>query len=455
VKRVAVVGAGVGGLAVAVRLADAGHAVTVFEQAETPGGKCGRVERDGFAWDSGPSLLTLPWLATELVHDLELLPVEPVTRYRFADGSQVELWGDLDRSVEALEAWSPGSGKEWREFMATCERMWVASQGFLRGPPPWPPRRPRPGEGRPSPRDLMHVKPWWTLRDLARAHFRDARMRMLVERFATYAGADPRRAPAALGVAGYVEHAFGAWHPRGGMYALVEGLVERFSGELRLGERVRAVRADGVETDGGYFAADVVISNVDAETTARLQGRAWRRGPRARSLSGLVVMLGLRGRTPGLVHHAITFPPRYDEEFDDVFGARRPVRDPTLYVSASCASDPSEAPANAENWFVLVNAPAIGGGADWDAEASRVVERLGVRDRVVTMAVRSPADLERETGAAAGAIYGVAPHGRLGSLRRPGWRQGGVWLVGGSAHPGGGLPLVLLGARTVARAAGG
>ena len=119
-------------------------------------------------------------------------------------------------------------------------------------------------------------------------------------------------------------------------------------------------------------------------------------------------MLALRGRTPGLVHHGSRFPADYDAEFDDVFVARRPVRDPTVYVSASCATDPGEAPADGENWFVLVNAPS-GVEADWTAEADRVVARLGVGDRVVARHVRSPADLERETGAVGGAIYGDAP----------------------------------------------
>jgi phytoene dehydrogenase-like protein len=168
-------------------------------------------------------------------------------------------------------------------------------------------------------------------------------------------------------------------------------------------------------------------------------------------------MLGLRGRTPGLAHHSIAFPADYDAEFDDVFRHRRPVRDPTVYVSAPCATDPADAPAEAESWFVLVNAPAIGDGADWEGEADRIVDRLGVRDRVVTRALRTPGDLERETGGVAGAIYGVAPHGRLGTLRRPRAVVRGVrnlWLTGGTVHPGGGLPLVLLGAATVAREIG-
>ncbi|MDP9377332.1 MAG: phytoene desaturase, partial [Actinomycetota bacterium] len=174
-----------------------------------------------------------------------------------------------------------------------------------------------------------------------------------------------------------------------------------------------------------------------------------------RSLSGLALMLGLKGSTQDLVHHAITFPADYAAEFDDVFVRRRPPRDPTLYVSASSATDPGEAPAGHENWFVLVNAPAVGEGADWDAYEQQVIDRLGVRDRIVAQARRTPADLEHETGAVAGAIYGRAPHGRLGTLARPGNRVPGVrdlWLVGGTTHPGGGLPLVMLSGATVARA---
>src|SRR4051794_36561911 len=241
-SRVVVIGAGLGGLAAAIRLAHTRHHVVVLEQAAAPGGKCGRVERDGFVWDSGPSLLTMPWVfealfadtGAPLADELELLRVEPVTRYAFADGSEVELSADLPRAIAALEAWSPGAGTDWVRFLGTCAGMWRASVPFLTGPPPWPPRR----AGTPAPADLLRVKPWWTLRRLARAHARDPRLRMIIERFATYAGADPRRAPAALAVAGWVEHAFGAWHPRGGLFALVEamaGRLEAVGGELRLG----------------------------------------------------------------------------------------------------------------------------------------------------------------------------------------------------------------------------
>jgi phytoene desaturase len=383
--------------------------------------------------------------------------------------------------VEALEGWSPGAGADWVRVLGACAAMWRASVAFLTGPPPWPPRRPRRGDPPPDPRDFLRVRPWQTLRGFARRYCRDPRLRLVVERAATYAGADPRRAPAALAVAGYVEHAFGAWHVRGGLYALVEALARRLhdlGAELALGTHVERIttrggRVTGVDTGDRHVPADAVVSDVDAlalyrdllpdagVTRARARAEA-----AERSLSGFALMLGVRGRTPGLAHHNIAFPGDYDAEFDDVFRHRRPVRDPTLYVAASSVTDPSQAPGGAENWFVLVNAPTHGRGLDWDAEAgpyeAELLGRLAargfdVRARVEARARRTPADLERETGAPGGAIYGAAPHGRLGSLGRPANRSpaaSGLHLVGGTTHPGGGLPLVMLSAKVVAEEIG-
>ncbi|MDA0169511.1 FAD-dependent oxidoreductase [Solirubrobacter taibaiensis] len=434
--KIAVVGAGVGGLAAAIELAARGHEVIVFERTGAPGGKCARVEKDGFTWDAGPSLLTMPWVFDDL--GLELQRVEPVTRYEFADSSVLELFADLPRALSALEAWSPGAGADWMRFLSICSSMWRASERFLTGPPPWPPRRPEPGHPPPDPRDALRVRPWWTLRDLARATARDPRLQMVIERFATYAGADPRKAPAALAVAGYVEHAFGAWHPRGGMHELPLAMVRRLEalgGTLRLHttvERIAVVhgRARGVETSAGAYAADAVVTDVDERVVrTRLLGRPARR--RTPSLSGLALLLGVRDEAPA--HHRILFPRDYDAEFDDIFTYRRMPRDPTLYVCAPPG----------QGWFVLVNAPAS--PADWDATQAAVIERLEVTPNVIERV--TPADL-------GGPIYGAAPHGRLGAMRRPGNRVRGIdglWLTGGTVHPGGGLPLVALGGRSVAR----
>ena len=305
---------------------------------------------------------------------------------------------------------------------------------------------------------------------------------MVIERFATYAGADPRRAPAALAVAGYVEHAWGAWHPRGGLYALVEALVRRLEalgGELRLGHGGAADRAARrpVAARRRWRGGGVGQRARRASRPTRASSPPTRSSPRStprRSTAtcsaarcarasgrcpGLALMLGLRGRTPGLAHHAITFPADYDAEFDDVFvppAARCATRRSTS--ARPCATDPAEAPAGAESWFVLVNAPAIGDGADWDGRGG-AADRPARRARPDRRRARCarPATSSARPAASAGAIYGVAPHGRLGTLRRPPATVRGVrglWLAGGTVHPGGGLPLVLLGAATVAREIG-
>ena len=276
--RVAVVGAGVGGLAAGVRLAALGHRVAVLEAGARAGRQVrARRARRLRAGTPGPSLLTMPWVLEALFADtgapladeLELLPVEPVTRYRFADGTRLRPLGRpgaLARGARGVAA--RARAPSGTAFLATCAAMWRGVGAGARGPGAVAAAasRRRPARGRRRSTSLR-VKPWWTLRGLARAHTRDPRLRMVIERFATYAGADPRRAPAALAVAGYVEHAWGAWHPRGGLYALVEALVRRLEalgGELRLGtagapDRARAAaraaarppRVAGVETDAG------------------------------------------------------------------------------------------------------------------------------------------------------------------------------------------------------------
>lgn len=477
-SRVVVVGAGVGGLAAACRLAARGHRVTVLEAAEQVGGKLGTYEREGFRFDTGPSLLTMPEVFGDLFAatggwppSLVLERLDPLIRHRFADGTWLDTSDDLTVLTDRLDATlGVGAGADWRAFLERAGRIWEASRGpFLESPLHGP--RTLASLALRHPGDLATLTPGRTLRALGRRYLRDPRLRVLLDRYATYTGSDPRLAPAALAAIPFIEQQQGGWYVEGGLHRIAEALLQRaldLSVEVRLGTRVSRILdpATGVVlADGSEVSADLVVANTDA---AHLYGdlvpsrRASRRLARTTpSLSGFVLLLALRGRSADQAHHTVLFPADYDAELDAVFGSR-PVDDPTVYVCAP----PDGAPNGHEAWFVLVNAPRQG-PFDWRAPGVReryaervlkvMAERgLDVRDRLLWREVRTPADLEDRTGSVGGAIYGSSSNGARAAFLRPANRSPvpGLFLVGGSSHPGGGLPLVALSARIVSELVG-
>ncbi|GID93605.1 phytoene desaturase family protein [Amorphoplanes digitatis] len=477
-SRIAVIGAGVGGLAAAARLAAAGHRVAVHERAPSVGGKLGGYERDGFRFDTGPSLLTLPGIFADLGLGLSPAALDPVVRHVFPDGSTLDSSSDPEIFRSRIEeAFGAAAGADWARFWVRAERIWHASwRSVLRRevtPATLAALSWRVG-------DLAAIAPWRSLRGLGRRYLRDPRLRMLLDRYATYTGADPRRAPAALAAIPYAELAFGGWYLPGGLGGLSAALLARCQDlgvEITTSSPVAGIgtsagRVTGIRLGSGKIVpADFVVSNADALTVYRdLLPAPTRLGALAdRSLAGFVLLLGVRGRTPELAHHTVFFPRCYDAEFDAVFGSpgtgarARPAADPTIFVTR--AEDPAVHPPGTEAWFVLVNAPRHGtsyGAVDWrrpglaEAYAAHILDVLArrgldVRDRLLFAETRTPADLEEATGAPGGTIYGTA-----GGLLRPGNRGpvDGLYLVGGSTHPGGGLPMVTLSAKIVADAIG-
>ncbi len=471
---VVVVGAGVGGLAAAIRIGAAGHDVTVLDRLDRAGGKLAEHHADGFTWETGPSLLTVPEVFAELAavagRDLDdlvtLRRLDPICRYRFPDGSGFDHRADPADAIREIETFSPGQGEAWRAFMERARTIWDVSQrSFLAGAMASPlDLASRSGR----PRDLLDIDPFRTLHGRASATFDDERLVRYADRYATYSGSSPYRAPATLACIAHVEQDLGAWYVDGGLGRLADALVELAAGvgvDIRTGTDVASIiqegeRVAGVRTaDGERIAADAVVANVDA---LHLYGdllpgtRGLRRARAApRSSSGFVLLLGVRGATEGLAHHNISFSADYQAEFAALFDDGPPPLDPTVYVCASSVTDPTQAPEGHENWFVLVNAPT--GAGDMPGYGDHLLDVLAARGwdlagRIVYREQITPADIEARYRAPGGSIYGTSSNGPLAAFLRPGNRGplDRLYLCGGSSHPGGGLPLVALSGRNAA-----
>jgi phytoene desaturase len=481
-----VVGAGLGGLAAALRLARAGRRVLVLEKNARAGGKLNLVARDGFCWDTGPSLLTMPWVLRELFAAcgqdadaaLELVRVEPTCRYFFPDGARFDAWQSLPELAQEIDRLSPGELPRFFAFLAYAGRIYEATaESFL--------LRPLDGGLRDmfNPRlmrDSWKLDAFRSVDAAAAAFFKSPHLRQVIGRYATYNGSSPYLAPATFNVIPYIEFVEGGWYLRGGMYGLARallGLAEELGVELRTESPVAKVlfegrRAVGVQlADGEQLRARDVVVNADVLYAYREllgdapgQRRAVARIARLEpSCSGFILMLGVRGSYPQLAHHSIFFSGDYAREFRAIFEKGVPAPDPTVYVCATALSDPSHAPPGHLNLFVLVNAPALGGRVCWEREAQgyrdlvvRKLERMGLEGlegRIVCEELWTPEQIAAHYNAERGAIYGLASNQMLAAFLRPPIRPRGLrglYFVGGSTHPGGGIPLVLLSGKAVA-----
>jgi len=490
-SRVAVIGAGMGGMCTAARLAKAGYEVTVFESSDRHGGKCRTEWIGNYAFDTGPSLLTLPAVYRDFFQRtgdvmgrvLELQPVTPSFDYRFADGSAVRF-ANLSRkeTLSAIEkSFGSASAQEWDGIMRQAEAMWdVSREPFIESEL----RSVLSLLKRPTLlRDLRIIAPWKALRDLK---LKDSHLRKILDRYATYSGSDPRVAPAVLASIAFVEEAFGAWHIKGGVGKLSDAVYQRCLDrgvKFEFNTEVTQINHDGKSTTGITLANNrnldysIVVANADATTiynkliTGKVKKLRKERSNLAKadpSLAGFSLLLGLRPtqEPTGLSHHNIFFPENYDAEFVDIFDRKQPVKDPTIYLCAPQDESMVKHPGH-EAWFVLVNAPRhdLNAGFNWnDADfnhryAMQIIDSLeargvSIRDRLEVLEIRTPADLERVVAAPGGAIYGTSSNGARSAFMRAKNRSPlkGLFCVGGSAHPGGGLPLVGLSAEIVTQA---
>lgn len=473
--RAVIVGGGLGGLAAALRLRAAGWDVTVCDNGPALGGKMNRWSAGGYTFDTGPTLLTMPHVLARLFADLgerlekhlELVPLDPHAEYIFPDGCRIAVPASLEEWIATARRFAPGDAEGIRRLHEIGARIYRLSEmTFFRN---------HPLSLRPPPAAALRHMPlrhaWGKYAPTVERFIGHARLRQIYNRYPTYVGSSPYRCPATLLVIPYIEHAFGAWRVRGGMYRIVEALaglarargIEIVGGAMVEGieherRRVRGVRLG----DGRFLDASVVVYNGDAANLPALLGRPGGSPGDGRSLSGVVLLAGLRRRPAGLQTHTVLFSADYAAEFADLFERRRFPHDPTVYIHAP--ADPALAPPGGEALFIMVNAPGEP-SLRWDEAAVqearrsilRRVRAAGLPDLEAEAEVSElwhPGRFEARYLAPGGAIYGSNSHGRRRAFLRPpnrvrGYR--GLYCAGGSFHPGGGVPMVLMSAEITVR----
>ena len=478
----AVIGAGIAGLATAVRLAVAGHAVTVFEASGTFGGKMHQFSLPGgYRFDAGPSLFTLPQLVDDIFRLALREPSEyfryerldPITQYFFADGTRLTAWADAAKFAGEVEEKLATPAAEVTSFLARGGKAYDATAGtFLH-------KSLHKAKTYLSPETLKAVAALPSLGLLGTMHqrhaqaFADPRLVQLFDRYATYNGSDPYQAPATLSMIPHLEHGIGAFYPEGGIYAIAESLAKlaaEFGVKFRYNEPVEEIvtaesRVTGVRTAHDVYDFSRVVSNMDVVPTYR---RLLPREPapertlgQPRSSSALIFYWGINRAFPELELHNIFFSADYQREFQAIFQEKTVADDVTVYVNITSKKTPTDAPAGHENWFVMVNVPHDQ-GQDWEALTAKtrgvVLRKLSralgtdLEPLIAAEKVWTPPGIAADTSSFGGALYGSSSNNALAAfLRHPNFsgRLEGLYFCGGSVHPGGGIPLCLLSAKIV------
>jgi diapolycopene oxygenase len=494
--RVGIIGSGLAGLSAACVLAARGHEVTVFEKNEWLGGKAAQLTGDGFRFDMGPTILIQPRVLRKIFEEagrnladyVTLIRCDPQWRCFFEDGSTIDLLDDESKMAANLEARWPRQGAGYKRLMALGRELHEISEKFFF----W-----KSVGGIADTlevggafdlkvlRDVMKMRMGKSVAGTIREFIPDANAAQMLDHMTQYVGSNPDWSPAILASIGSMQMEEGISYPVGGTRAVPEALV-KLATELGVtfhlnadvvrivtkgdGKLARAtgiaLRATGIAlNDGRTFDFDAIVSNEDAVRTHRelLQGTtAARHFEHQRSYeaacSGVVLYLGLSRRYDHLAHHDFVFSRDPHEEFHAIYEQGIPAPDPTCYLACTAANDPASAPAGGEAMYVLVHTPYLRPGQDWTTmfpeyrqvildKLKRTAHCEDIEERIVFERALTPQDIHERYRVLNGAIYGISSHGLYKGAFKPANRSkdlAGLYLAGGAAHPGPGMPMVMM-----------
>jgi phytoene desaturase len=483
--RAIVIGGGFGGLATAIRLQAAGHAVTLVEARERLGGRAYQLKENGFTFDMGPSLITAPHLLEDLwksagrslEEDVTLLPLSPFYRIYFRDGRYFDYWGTPAEDEAEIAKFEPRDVKGYRAFLADTKRIYerafadLADQPFLTlsgflGVVP----------------ELVRFGAQRSVYSFVSHYFRNPQLRMVFSFHPLFIGGNPFRASAIYSIVPYLERLGGVHFTPGGMYSLVEameGLFRSLGGQVRCGMPVEQIllherRTTGVRLeDGTALQADLVIANSDVATTylnllpasSRQRTAARRLTSYHYSMSCFLLYLGINRNYAHLRHHTIIMPDHYQKLIHDIFDGQGIPDDLALYLHIPTKTDPSMAPPGSESLYVLAPVPNLAHGIDWEKEAPAFRDKIihfleqdagldGLEASIVTEHSFTPLDFASELRSYLGAAFSIEPTLFQSAYLRPHNRSNdidGLYFVGAGTHPGAGIPGVLLSANITSR----
>ena len=491
--RVGVIGSGLAGLAAACTLAARGHEVSVFEKNAWLGGKAAQLKEQGFRFDMGPTILIQPSVLRKIFAEagrnlddyIHLVRLDPQWRCFFENGSVIDLLDDESQMASNLEARWPGMGKGYKRLMALSENLHEISDKFFF----WK------SVGNMMDtfdingafdvkvlKDVMRMRLGKTVAGTIREFIPEPETAQMLDHMVQYVGSSPDASPAILTAIGHMQMQEGIWFPMGGTRAVPEAMV-KLARELGVefhpstdvarilttpsnGKKKGQARATGIETTTGeQYHFDAVLSNEDAVRTHRelLQGTAAQRQfDHARkyepACSGVVLYLGLKERYEHLAHHDFVFSRDPHEEFHAIYDLGIPAPDPTCYLACTAATDPESAPAGGEAMYVLVHTPYLRPGQDWTKmfpeyrqvildKLKRTAGCHDIEERIVFERALTPQDIHDRYRVLNGAIYGISSHGAFNGAFKPANRSrelDGLYLAGGAAHPGPGMPMVMM-----------